>query len=130
MSKLILLILLVVAAIVMVPAARDRVRPRLQPALDPVYDWSTRNRVKTLVELVRDQETLGNPIPRPSQFSRFVEARDATRDGSLDAWGTPFYLHVTRRGAYTVGSAGRDRLVGTGDDIIATGQSRKPPKRR
>jgi hypothetical protein len=130
MSKFILFLLLVVAAIVMVPAARERVRPKLQPALDPVYAWSTRNRISALVELVREQEMLGQPIPKPAEFSRFVENRDVTRDGSVDAWGTPFYLHVTRRGLYTVGSAGKDRIVGTGDDITGTGQARNPPARR
>ena len=40
----------------------------------------------------------------------------------LDAWGTPFALELRPDGGWTVRSAGRDRAVGTSDDLTVGGR--------
>jgi hypothetical protein len=124
MSRIIGLLLLLVLAVLLVPPIRHRATPYMQPALDPVYEYAARNRVKTLVNLVREEETLGRPLPLPKDFTRFVDQRDFQRDPGTDPWGQPYYLKVTRR-AYYVGSPGRDKVVGTTDDIVSETVSRK-----
>ena len=129
MSKLLGFLLLLAAAIVMVPQLRQRAMPHMQPALNPFYEWSARNRVNEIVALVHEEETLGRPIPNARDFAAFVETRDYQKDAGLDPWGTPFYLHLTRK-TYLVGSAGRDRQPNTADDIVSPPQPRRAPAAR
>jgi hypothetical protein len=118
MSRIFGLLLLLIITVLLVPPIRQRARPYMQPALDPVYEWSAKNRVKTLVELMREEEMLGRHVPTAREFSAFVENRDSQRDASLDPWGNPYYLRMLRKGYY-VGSSGRDQIPGTPDDIVS-----------
>ena len=129
MSKLLGFLLLLIGAVVLVPQLRARAMPHVQPALNPFYEWSARNRVNEIVGFLQEEETLGRSIPTPANFTDFVARRDFQKDAARDPWGTPFYLRVTRKG-YFVGSAGRDRLPNTPDDIVSAPQPRKPAVRR
>jgi hypothetical protein len=129
MSKLIGFLLLAIGAVVLVPALRERAMPHVAPALDPFYSWSARNRVSEIVDLLHEEETLGRTIPAPRDFAEFVDRRDMKKGASLDPWGTPFYLQLTRR-TYLVGSAGKDRVPRTADDILSEPQPRKGAPRR
>ncbi len=129
MSKLLGFLLLLIGAVVLVPQLRARAMPYVQPALNPFYEWSARNRVNDIVQILHEEETLGRPIPNPASFAAFVARRDFQKDAAHDPWGTPFYLRVTRK-AYFVGSAGRDRIPNTPDDIVSPPQVRKAAVRR
>lgn len=129
MSKLLGILLLLIGAVVLVPQLRARAMPHVQPALNPFYEWSARNRVNEIVGILHEEETLGRPIPAPAGFADFVARRNFKKDAAQDPWGTPFYLRVTRK-AYFVGSAGRDRLPNTPDDIVSEPQLRTPAVRR
>ncbi|HEX8671226.1 MAG TPA: hypothetical protein VF710_05030 [Longimicrobium sp.] len=129
MSKLLGILLLLIGAVVLVPQLRARAMPHVQPALNPFYEWSARNRVNDIVEILHEEETLGRNIPDPASFAGFVARRDFQQDAANDPWGTPFYLRLTRK-AYFVGSAGRDRLPNTADDIVSAPQPRNPAVRR
>jgi len=129
MSKLFGFLILLIGAIVLVPQLRARAMPYAQPALNPFYEWSARNRVNEIVGILHEEETLGRPIPDPASFARFVAQRNFKKDAAQDPWGTPFYLRVTRK-AYFVGSAGKDRLPNTPDDIVSPPQARKAAVRR
>lgn len=129
MSKLLGILLLLIGAVVLVPQLRARAMPHVQPALNPFYEWSARNRVNEIVEILHEEETLGRNIPTPADFSGFVARREFQKDAAQDPWGTPFYLRVTRK-AYFVGSAGRDRVPNTPDDIVSPPQLRKAAVRR
>ena len=118
MGKILLFLLVVAAAIVMIDPLRERVRPHVQFAFDPFYEWSTRNRVDEIKDMVREEDQLGRPIPSPRHFSEFLEERDMQHNAALDPWGTPYYLVKTRKG-FRVGSAGRDMERGTTDDIVS-----------
>ena len=129
MSKLFSLLLLVVGAVVLVPSLRARAIPHVQPAIDPFYEWSARNRVNEIVGLLHQESTLGRPIPASRDLPGFLERHDYKKDAGNDPWGTPFYIRSTRT-TYTVGSAGRDRSVNTTDDILSAPQPRKGSSRR
>lgn len=116
MSRVILLLLIGVLVVVIWRPARETLQPHVQFAFDPVYEWNTRNTVSELTGLVRHQQTLGRTMPRPDDFSEFVE-REKGKGAAADPWGTPYYLLVTRR-TYQVGSAGPDRLPETADDLV------------
>jgi hypothetical protein len=124
MSRIVGLLLILLLTVLLVPPIRERARPYMQPAIDPVYEWSARNRVKALVNILREQETLGKQLPDAKTFSAFVDARDFQKDASKDPWGNPYYLHMNRS-SYFVGSAGRDQITGTPDDIVSTTVSRR-----
>jgi hypothetical protein len=118
MSRIILLILCLVAAVVMVPALRERARPHIQPALDPIYEWNARNRVKEIANLVKRADATGRLPEKDALFPQFVESEDTRMNASIDPWGSQYYMLTSRTG-FRVGSPGRDRTRNTTDDILS-----------
>ena len=112
----VLFVLVIAAAALASPAIRARAQPLVQPALDPVYEWSTRSKVSEIVRMLKTEKAAGRSFPEPRAFTGFLEKR-YPGGGSLDPWGTPYYLKTERRGGTWVGSAGRDATPGTADDI-------------
>ena len=129
MSKLFSLLLLLIGAVVLVPSLRARAIPHVQPALDPFYEWSARNRVNEIVGLLHQETTLGRQVPSSRELPGFLEGRDTKEGAGTDPWGTPFFIRNTRT-AYYVGSAGRDRTPNTPDDILSPPQPRTGKARR
>ena len=112
-------ILVAAAAVVaLVPPVRERVWPKLQPALNPVYEWNARTRVNDIRDVVKRADATGRPIPTGEAFAQFVDSEDMQEDASIDPWGTPYYI-LLDRASFQVGSAGKDREPGTGDDILS-----------
>ena len=118
MSKVFWLILVLVAVVVLVPPVRERAKPHLSFAMDPLNEWTAKNRVSEISNLVKRADATGRALPTADDFSRFVDIEDMKQNASIDPWGTPYYLVATRR-TYQVGSAGKDREVGTADDILS-----------
>jgi hypothetical protein len=118
MSKIVGLVLLLVAAVVLVPSLRDKVRPHVQFAFDPFYTWSAKNRVSEIMDVIKGEQSLGRPIPNPREFGTFIERNDFREDAAYDPWGNPYYL-VVNRTTYQVGSYGKDQELGTEDDILS-----------
>ena len=116
-SKLFWILLLVVAAVVLVKPLRDRASPYMEPALNPVYEWNTRNRVHDLQRLTAQEISAGGELPKPRDFHTFVSKLEGG-ESAVDSWGQPYFLTVSRR-TYQVGSSGRDRVRGTPDDIVS-----------
>ena len=121
MSKVFLFILLLIAVVVLVPPVRERAKPHLAFALDPLNEWTARNRVAEISNLIKRADATGRPLPTDAEFSRFVDIEDMRQNASIDPWGMPYYLVATRR-SFQVGSAGKDREVGTTDDILSDEQ--------
>ena len=118
-AKIFWLLVAAVAVVVLVPPVRERVWPKLQPALNPVYQWNARTRVNEIRDLVKRADATGRPVPATADaFAAFVDSEDMQHDASLDPWGTPYYI-LFDRATFQVGSAGKDLQPGTDDDILS-----------
>lgn len=115
MGKLFLFVLIVVVAVLLNPTLRGKVAPHAEGVLSPVYEWSTRSRMKEMQRALEAEQAAGRGLPDKKTFSQFLRDHYPGQD-STDAWGTAFYVRQTRRDL-VVGSAGRDRVVGNADDI-------------
>jgi len=112
------ILLLLLGAVIFVEPLRERVRPEVEFALNPLYRWEAKNRVNAISRVVERARSEGTPLPRPRDFHRFLADREGA-DAALDPWGQPYYLARQRR-SFRVGSAGPDRLMATDDDIHST----------
>jgi len=128
MSKFVLLILALLAVVVLVPSVRERARPQVEAAMNPMYVWNVRNEVKELQHVVTREVSMGNALPKPRDFQKFLVQREG-EGSALDSWGQPYYLQVTRR-SYLVGSSGPDRRRNTADDIRSEPAMRNEPANR
>ena len=131
MKKVLLLSLLVLLLVVSIPPLRAFASPVLDPlgvqlaklfepvvvkVQTPFFEWKAKDETRTIVNLMRDQEAIGQPLPRTREFHAWLQRRHrANRDG-LDPWGMPYYVKYTDQGA-VVGSPGPDLEPNTADDI-------------
>ncbi len=118
MGKIFMLVLVALAAVVLVRPLREKVRPHVQFAFDPFYQWSAENAVNDLSGLVKQQDQLGRPIPSAREFPQFVEHEAFQDNASVDPWGSQYYLLRTKTG-FRVGSPGKDRRRNTADDVLS-----------
>lgn len=118
MGRILLLLLFAAIVAVVFRPARERIQPHVQFALDPMYEWSARNRVVQLKNMLDEEKQMGRPLPRPGEFLSFVGRRDPSQGGGIDPWGNPYYMNATSS-TYQVGSAGRDGIPRTADDILS-----------
>ncbi|HEU4556548.1 MAG TPA: type II secretion system protein GspG [Longimicrobium sp.] len=130
-AKLFWALVLAVAVVVLVPPVREKVWPKLQPALNPVYEWNAKTEVNEIKGLVKRADALGRTVPSGEGFSAFVNQEAMQQDASTDPWGTPFYI-VFNGNQFQVGSAGKDRQAGTTDDILSNPEpvTHVPDRRR
>ncbi|HEV2146670.1 MAG TPA: hypothetical protein VGR37_04570 [Longimicrobiaceae bacterium] len=112
----ILLVFVIAAAALASPDVRAWLKPHVQPGLDPVYEWSARSRVSEVARMIQTEKAAGRSIPNPKTFGDFLERRFRGADGAMDPWGAPYYLKK-ERDRTVIGSAGRDGIPGTADDI-------------
>lgn len=117
-SKIFWALVALAAVVVLVPPVREKVWPKLQPALNPVYEWNAQNRVNELRTLVKRADALGRTIPTGDGFAQFVDTEDMQENASRDPWGNAYYIAVSGV-TFQVGSAGKDRVAGTEDDILS-----------
>ena len=119
-SKLFWLLVAAVAVVVLVPPVREKVWPKVQPALNPIYEWNARTRVNDLRDVVKRADAVNRTVPTtPDGFAQFIDREDMQENASLDPWGTPYYI-VMSGTTFQVGSAGKDQTPGTEDDILSS----------
>jgi hypothetical protein len=115
-GKLLLWLIIGVVAGFVTPQTRPFMLEKAEPLLVPIHEYSTSKEIERIgAELLSYQRTYYRLPTGPTDFGdwlnrRFVE--QATRD----SWGTPYSLSVLPD-SYTVVSAGRDRELGTADDL-------------
>lgn len=117
-SKIFWALVALAVVVAIVPPVRERVWPKLQPALNPVYQWNAKKRVNELRGVVKRADALGRTIPTGDAFAHFVDVEDMQENASRDPWGTPYYIAISGV-TFQVGSAGKDRVAGTEDDILS-----------
>ena len=131
MKKALLLTLLVVLLFLNVPSLRRVGAPVIDPlgsalavVVEPVvvkvrtpfFEWRAKDETRAIVGLMRDQEAIGQQLPRAREFHDWHQRRHRSNPDGLDPWGMPYYVKYTDQGA-VVGSAGADLLPNTADDI-------------
>jgi hypothetical protein len=119
MRRALFLLLILALAAAVNPDLRARVQPYVQPALDPVYEWSVRSRVAEISRSLAADLSGGRAVPDQRGFSAYLESSYPGVEAALDPWGTPYYLQKEIVGVRVV-SAGRDRERGTEDDILSS----------
>lgn len=110
--------ILIAGVLLATPGVRHWLEPHVLPLLDPLYEWRARSEVEEISRLLQRREATGKESPSPRDLPALLD-QESGSNASLDPWGTPFYLHRERR-SLRVGSAGRDRVLGTGDDILSS----------
>jgi hypothetical protein len=115
MSRIVWILVFLVAAVLFVKPLRDRARPQIEFALNPIYRWEAKNEVNSISRVLERAQAEGTPIPRPRDFYKFLSEKEGV-DKALDPWGQPFTLGKERR-SFRISSAGPDRRSGTADDI-------------
>jgi hypothetical protein len=117
MGRIFWILVLALVAVLTIPPLRERARPQIEYAMNPIYRWEARNRVNEIYRVLERERAQGGGIPRPQEFNQFLASRDGAA-AAMDPWNEPFFLVASRR-TYYVGSAGPDRQRGTTDDIVS-----------
>ena len=123
-SRILWILVALLATVLLVPQLRERVRPQMEYALNPIYRWEARNRVKTLQHTLERERSEGNALPPARTFTQFIAAREGP-EAAMDPWDQPYYLVSTRR-TFRVGSPGPDRRRNTADDILSEAEALAP----
>jgi hypothetical protein len=127
MSRIVWILVFLLGAVVFVQPLRERVMPRMEFALNPIYAWEAKNRVNAIYRVLERARAEGTQLPRPRDFQRFLTEREGA-DAAVDPWGEPFFL-VRDRKYFRVSSAGPDRRPNTADDIHSTPEVVAEPRR-
>jgi hypothetical protein len=128
-SKILWVLVFLLATVLLVPSLRARARPQIEYVLTPVYRWEARNRVHAVQKVLEREQSQGGALPRPRDFSKFLVTREGA-EASVDPWEQPYFLIATRR-TFQVGSSGPDRQRNTVDDILSAPEPvAAPPKGR
>ncbi|HYR08524.1 MAG TPA: hypothetical protein VEQ60_12170 [Longimicrobium sp.] len=125
MSRILGVLVILLATVLLVPSLRARARPQIEYVLNPVYRWEAKNRVHSIQRVLERERSQGTALPRPRDFNQFLASREG-QGAALDPWNEPYYLITTRR-TFQVGSAGPDRRPRTADDILSETQTLTPP---
>lgn len=131
MTKKLLLLLLLVLLFLSVPELRAFAAPVIDPVGEkmaqlaeplvvkvrtPFLEWKARDEARAIITLLRDQEAIGQRLPRTREFPNWLRMRFRVNPEGLDPWGLPYYIKYTDEGAI-VGSGGPDMEPNTADDI-------------
>ena len=128
MSRIIWILVFLIGAVLFVKPLRDRARPQLEFALNPIYSWEAKNRVNAITRVMVRERAQGTQMPRPRDFQKFLTDREGA-EAALDPWGQPYFLYRDRR-SFRVSSSGPDRKANTTDDIHSTPAVDVPEDRR
>ena len=128
MSRIVWILVFLVGAVLFVKPLRDRARPQIEFALNPIYRYDAKNEVNSISRVLERAQSEGAPLPKPRDFQRFLAEREGP-DAALDPWGQPFMLRRQRR-SFLVASSGPDRKPNTADDILSAPVAIPADKRR
>lgn len=143
MRRLLLALLLVLAAGLLIPPLRQPIQPEidrfreatgqalegpLSPILTPYRTVKTRTEISGITSELVGERNFGVPRPAPTEFQEFIRRHVADEDG-LDYWGSPYILSLTPDSLGVV-SAGADLEYSTEDDIVVMMRYAAPRRRR
>ena len=115
MGRLMLLIILGLAAGMYFPDSRAVLLDKGEPVLRPMLVWNAEREIEKIISEVQQTENVEMRLPAKGEWVRWVEANFAG-DGSRDPWGS-VYLYEIQDDSFAVISNGPDRIRKTADDI-------------
>ncbi len=115
MGKLILVVIVGLAAALYFPDSRAIVLEKGEPVLRPVFRWSAEREIEEIIRGVQQMENVERRLPDRRGWVTWVESR-YVGDASRDPWGN-LYAFEVKDDSFAVSSFGPDRLQKTGDDI-------------
>ena len=120
MGKIILVILVALAAALYFESSRAVILEKAKPVVDPYLVMATRSEMEKIAQdlAIHQRENFGR-IPDRRTFPDWLEGMYAG-GASEDSWGSPYEYSVGRDSFY-LRSPGPDRLRSTEDDIIQAG---------
>ena len=115
MGKLILVVIVGLAAALYFPDSRAVVLEKGEPVLRPVFRWSAEREIEEIIRGVQQMENVERRLPDRRGWVTWVESR-YVGDASRDPWDN-LYAFEVKDDSFAVSSFGPDRLQKTGDDI-------------
>ncbi len=121
MAKLLLLLVIAVAALLYFPQTRPLIVERTRPVLDRVFTWATTDEMERIAHDLVAYEDAFNEFPESAEdFLNWLTEQYQADDAMTDSWGSPYAFK--RSGAsFTLVSAGPDEQFGTDDDLQVEG---------
>ena len=118
MFRLILVALVLLGVALYLPDSRAAIYEKAAPALDPVFEWSTKGEMNKIAREMELHERQHRSVPdRQQEFADWMSQKFGTDPGALtDSWGRP-YRWQAWPDSFAVISAGRDRTNYTEDDL-------------
>jgi hypothetical protein len=118
MFKVILTLLVVLAAALYFPASRAVVLEYAAPLLNPALRLATKAEMEKISRDVQTYERETTRLPNPNEFAGWLEGRYAG-DVTRDSWGNTYIL-VIRPRSFDIVSMGPDGQLNTDDDVLET----------
>ncbi len=115
MGKLILIMIVGLAAAMYFPDTRAVLLEKGEPVLRPVFVWSAQREIEEIIRGVQQTENSERRLPERREWVRWVESRYAG-NASRDPWGNLYQFEV-QDDSFAVSSYGPDREMKTEDDI-------------
>lgn len=118
MGKVLIVLVVAIAAALYFDGSRAVIVERARPALDRYFVMSTRSEMdKIIQDLLAYQRDNMNQLPDRREFPDWLE-RQYSPGADTDSWGNRYQYNVGRE-TYELRSAGPDGLMGTEDDILS-----------
>lgn len=128
MTKLVLLILLGLAAAFYFPDSRAMLTEKLGPAMDPVFRWQTKGEMDQIARDLQNHERENyGQLPTRRQWLGWLQSKYTTETGMKDAWGQVYTLRI-ERDSFAIISNGPDRIISTDDDVTVKRKLARPDR--
>lgn len=116
MGKVVLFILVALAAAFYFEGSRNKILEKGKPLLDPYFVMATRSEMEKIVQDLQlyERENFGR-LPDRNQFQAWLD-RNYAGNAGVDSWGSP-YEYTLGRESFFLRSPGPDGVRGTEDDL-------------
>jgi hypothetical protein len=123
MFKIIIILLVLIGAVISIPALNsrakvimgpmeDKLAPHMKFATDPMNKVRTSDKESNILGMLKQDHIQGHKTPEPEDFTQWLKERAVEPDG----WGKTYYMYLKNDSIF-IGSNGPDRVRGTADDL-------------
>ena len=125
MGRLFLLVVFGLVTTYYFPDSRQMLTDAVEPIVQPVVRWATRDEMATLGRAVVEHEATTGEIPSRRSWQPWLDWRVPTDASRRDPWGTTYQLRAWADSVAII-SYGPDRVRNTEDDFqVVTPRERR-----